>query len=172
MQTDFNDGHQELYIDNMRPKSGKTARVWAVADELTKKLGRLAGRKDVMQTYAAEGGNPNTASTQYSKWKAANKKNNAPQNKIQKPGNIGSVRLTVGRDGRLHIPAELRSAMMLDETGSVTARVVDGELRVLSQACTIELLQNLIARSDKGHGSVVDELVRERRADAKREEQA
>lgn len=172
MHTDFNEGHQELYVENTRPKSGKTARVWEIADELTKKLGRLASPKDVKQAYAAEGGNSGTASTQYSKWKAASKKNNATQSITLKPGNVPAIRLTVGRDGRLLIPAELRSAMMLDDTGSVTARVVGGELRVLSPICAIELLQNLVASSDKGHGSVVDELIRERRADAKREEQA
>jgi len=170
MQIELNDAHQEPFIDNARPKVGKTARVWVVADELTKQLGRLAGRKDVMQAYVAEGGNPNTASTQYSKWKAASKKTNIQQTGKKKPGNTKLVRLAIGRDGRLLIPAELRSAMMLDESGNVTAKVVDGELHVLSPACAIGLLQNLIACSDKGHGSVVDELIRERRSDAKREE--
>jgi len=172
MQTDFHDNPQELYVGNMRPKSGKTARVWELADELTKNIGHLVGRKEVMQAYAAEGGNPNTASTQYSKWKAASRKSNTAQNSQQKPGTVSAVRLTVSRDGRLLIPAELRRAMMLDETGSVTARVVDGELRVLTPLCAVGLLQNLIENSDKGSGSVVDELIRERRLAAKREEQA
>ena len=157
--------------DYTRPKTGKTARVWEIADELTKETGRRAKRKEVIQQYYMEGGNTNTASTQYSRWNAAFKKNRVKQAFEPKPGNVAPVRLTVGADGRLSIPVELRRAMMLDGASSVTARVVDGELRVLAPACAIRKLQNMIAQADKGSGSVVDELVEERRAEAKREAQ-
>ncbi len=52
-----------------RPKSGATARVWDVADEITAQQGRLAQRREVIARIVSEGGNKNTASTQYQKWK-------------------------------------------------------------------------------------------------------
>ena len=66
MQTGLSDTQQEYFASHARPKSGKTARVWEIADALTSQTKKRARRKDVIQIYASEGGNPNTASTQYS----------------------------------------------------------------------------------------------------------
>jgi PIN domain nuclease of toxin-antitoxin system len=41
------------------------------------------------------------------------------------------VRLTIGADGRVVIPVDLRRAMALDETGTALARIVDGVLALL-----------------------------------------
>ena len=169
MQTELNDAQQEHFATHARPKSGKTARVWEIADVLTSQTKKRARRKDVIRIYASEGGNPNTASTQYSQWHKSYKKRTSGNMALPTPGNVLPIRLTIGNDGRLLIPALLREAMLLDKTNTVTAQVVNGELRVLSPACAITQLQNLIASSDKGTGSVVDELINERRAEAKRE---
>ena len=54
-----------------RPAAGtKTARVWDTADAITREKGRAATCREVRERYTAEGGNPNTANTQYSHWKA------------------------------------------------------------------------------------------------------
>ncbi len=152
------------------PKVGKVARVWEIADELTSQTGQRALRKDVIQKYTREGGNTNTASTQYSQWHKSYKKREDGNNFVAEPGNVMPVRLTIGHDGRLLIPALLRDAMMLDKTNTVTAQVVNGELRVLSPVCAIAQLQGLVANMDNGTGSVVDELIKERREEARREE--
>ena len=54
-------------IDSSRPSStrSKTGRVWEVADMLTRRFGRRADRKSVIEAYAAEGGNVGTGATQY-----------------------------------------------------------------------------------------------------------
>lgn len=54
------------------PAGGKTARVWAIADAHLAKIGRALGkddRADIIRQCEAEGINPATAATQYSKWK-------------------------------------------------------------------------------------------------------
>ena len=46
-----------------RPTLGtQTGRVWDLADQLSRELGRKAKRKEVLEAYAREGGNTNTAS--------------------------------------------------------------------------------------------------------------
>ena len=54
--------------------------------------------------------------------------------------------------------------MFLGEDGHVTARVVDGELRLLARGAAIRRMQNE-AKAYKTPGeSVVDEFLRDRRA--------
>lgn len=48
------------------PVKGATARVWAIADTMP-----TADRKSIIEACVAEGINPSTAGTQYSKWKKA-----------------------------------------------------------------------------------------------------
>ncbi len=152
-------------------RTSKTKRVWEIADEITRKTQQVANRKDVIHAYGAEGGNVNTASTQYSQWKKHYLGRNDEKAFMPTSGNVAPLRLNVGADGRLLIPASLRAAMMLDDMGTVTAWVVDGELHVITPACAVEQLQNLVARADKGTGSVVDELIKERRTEAVQEGQ-
>lgn len=53
------------------PSKGATARVWAIADEITEKLGGTIDRAKIIEACVAAGINKATASTQYSKWKKA-----------------------------------------------------------------------------------------------------
>jgi len=66
------------------------------------------------------------------------------------------------------IPAELRRQMKIDESGRLTASVVDGELRLISPAVALSQLERLFAPL-RGGPSVVDELLAERRAEVARE---
>ena len=55
--------------DIRKPTRGtKTRRVWEIADEITASTQRPARREDVIRVARKEGLNPNTASTQYSRW--------------------------------------------------------------------------------------------------------
>lgn len=61
---------KDIKNDVPRPKSGSaTARVWEIADEISKKTGEPAPRKEVMDTYIGEGGNTATCATQYGRWR-------------------------------------------------------------------------------------------------------
>ena len=155
------------HSSSRRSSETKTGRVWVIADQITRKQGRIARRPEVMKAYAAEGGNPNTASTQYSNWRKdyeAGKPHRAPW----APGAKGKVTLVIGSDGRLLVPLEFRSMMMIGEDGKVQASLEDGELRIISPKLALRRIQQVIGELDQGQGSAVDELIAERRIEGNR----
>ena len=85
------------------------------------------------------------------------------------PGNVESQKLRIAEDGRLVIPTEMRRAMLVDETGTITARVVDGELRVLTPKAALRSMQRMVREASPGGTSMADELIAERRAEERRE---
>jgi bifunctional DNA-binding transcriptional regulator/antitoxin component of YhaV-PrlF toxin-antitoxin module len=149
-----------------RPKDGlRTGDVWALADKLSHQLGRKATRKEVMDAYARQGGNPNTASTQFSQWNKTPFE--VPSTHEKKPValDVPPVQLEIGRDGRVLLPLEIRSALRLGESTTLTAEVQDGVLTLMSPRTAVIKLRQLIKATDTGTGSVVDELIAERRAE-------
>lgn len=149
----------------LAPTAGtKTGRVWELADAITKNGGRLAPRKQVIDAFVAEGGNANTASTQYWLWKCS-REGGAAQPVQAIPGNSAKFTLQIAGDGRLLIPAEVREAMLIGEAGTLSARVVDGELRIVSPKVAVLRMQQLVKQFDSGKGSAVDELIAERKAE-------
>jgi bifunctional DNA-binding transcriptional regulator/antitoxin component of YhaV-PrlF toxin-antitoxin module len=83
------------------------------------------------------------------------------------------VRLAVAENGRLVIPKPLRDAMHLDDAGMVTAFLdEDGVLMLVTPGAAIAKAQRMARLLDRGEGSVVDELIAERRAEAAREDGA
>ena len=85
------------------------------------------------------------------------------------PGDIEPKTLRVAQNGRVVIPAEMRSAMLIDATGHVTARVVEGELRILSPKSALLKAQKMVREKTSGITSLADELIAERRAEAQHE---
>ena len=85
------------------------------------------------------------------------------------PGNTESRTLQVAKNGRVVIPVEMRSAMLVDATGHVMARVVEGELRMLSPKAALLKAQKTVREKTSGVASLADELIAERRAEAQRE---
>ena len=60
----------ESMSDAVRPLPGTmTRRVWDIAEDITREKGRRAERSEVIERFAAQGGNRNTASTTYYRWK-------------------------------------------------------------------------------------------------------
>ncbi|MGR3344155.1 MAG: hypothetical protein ACU0DI_13190 [Paracoccaceae bacterium] len=133
-----------------------------MADQITKETGQIAKRKIVIERCVNAGGNPNTASTQYSYWKSA-------QRQMPTPRNVSSDRLTISTDGRVVIPIEMRRAMRLGDQGAVTATVVNGELRLISPTIALEKAQALVENLVSSDVSMADELIAERRKEALRE---
>ena len=147
-------------VEHRRPGSGgKTAKVWDLADEITREKRRLAKVGEVRERYVAEGGSPNTANTQYYRWKAGGAAA-APDSSADALPRT----LRVAPDGRLLIPAEMREAMGLGKDGAVTARVEGGELRLLSRAVAIRQVQARLRGRKRPGESVVDRFLAERRA--------
>lgn len=153
-----------------RPKPGtKTGRVWDIADLVSRETGRKATRQEVVERVVASGGNEGTASTQYHEWQKAY--DQAAAGFAEQPPARSSDRqaVQIGSDGRLLVPLDLRRLMMIGDDGKLTAQVIDGELRIISPACAVKRMQELARAQDTGTGSVVDELIAERRLEAGRE---
>ena len=75
----------------------------------------------------------------------------------------------MGAAGRLVIPTEIRAVMGVREGSVLSARLVDGELRLLSRDAAIDKAQRLAREFIPQGVSLADELIRERRAEAQRE---
>ena len=150
----------------------RTHRVWEIADAVTEETGTRAERREVVRQFVAENGNANTANTQYQRWKRAydahrrggQGEQTARSTPNGRAGDVGAQPLRVGSDGRVVIPHDMRAAMLLNEDGHVTARVVRGELRLISRPAAIERMQTETATLKKPGESVVDEFLSERRA--------
>lgn len=86
---------------------------------------------------------------------------------------VPHARLKIDSAGRVVIPAEMRAAMMVKPGDTVTAEVVDGEFRIVSPGVALKRVQ-AFAREWKAKNpgaSVVDELIAERREEARREDE-
>ncbi|WP_417411514.1 hypothetical protein [Hoeflea sp.] len=77
--------------------------------------------------------------------------------------------LAVDEEGRVTIPADLLSPLLVEPGRPLIAEVVDGELRMISPKAAVRKVRRLISEQDWGTVSVTDELIFERRAEALRE---
>lgn len=159
-----------------RPHAGSaTARVWEIADEAVRKTGAIPTGRQVVDIYVAEGFHESTGFTQFSHWKKAHRDHfkrgfaGGPTTQTG-PSSIASTQLTVGSDGRVVIPAEMRAAMRIGPEGKVTARVVDGELHVIAPQVAIRRVVEMVRSTIPAGVSLADELIAERRAEAHMED--
>jgi AbrB family looped-hinge helix DNA binding protein len=79
------------------------------------------------------------------------------------------AKVQIGAGGRVVIPADMRAAMGVAEGDTLVARVVDGEFRLMSRDVAVRLAQNLVRQFVPAGVSLVDQLVEERRSEARRE---
>lgn len=155
-----------------RPAEGTlTRRVWDIADEETRREGRLATRARVIERIVAEGGNVNTASTQYHHWRnaQAGAGEDASSNRVfaRRPT---PVRLEVTDAGRVLLPADLRAALGVRPGDQLFGEIADGELRLMSRETSVRKAQELVQKYVPDGVSLVDELLAERHAEAERED--
>lgn len=79
------------------------------------------------------------------------------------------AKVRVGEQGRVVIPAELRKALGIKPGETLVARVEDGRLVLEPQAAILARVRSWFAGTPPGV-SLVDELIAERREEARREE--
>jgi AbrB family looped-hinge helix DNA binding protein len=89
--------------------------------------------------------------------------------------------IKVSANGRMSIPAKHRKALGLEGGGMVVATVQDGELRIQTVKAVLDEISALLApalkasalkaSALKASGSVVDQLIADRRAEFAKEEQ-
>lgn len=79
------------------------------------------------------------------------------------------TRLTLDSAGRIVIPAEFRRAMGAGNGSELLARVVDGELRLVTPEMAVKRAQKLVRELVPGDESLVDSLIADRRREAAQE---
>ena len=99
-----------------------------------------------------------------------------PAKSENEPSDLASVahaRLKIDSAGRIVIPAEMRAAMMVKPGDTVVAHVVDGEFHIVSPAVALKRVRAFARKWKAEHAgeSVVDELIAERREEARREDE-
>jgi AbrB family looped-hinge helix DNA binding protein len=89
----------------------------------------------------------------------------------RRPNSVPYTNLRIDTAGRVVIPAEMRSAMLAKPGDTLTARVVDGELRVVSREWVMRRIDEEAERFKKANPgvSLVDELIADRRDEARRD---
>jgi AbrB family looped-hinge helix DNA binding protein len=79
------------------------------------------------------------------------------------------IALTLAPNGRIVIPAAMRTALGLKAGGRLVARVEGGAIILEPIETSVRRAQALVAAYAKPSPSMVDELIAERRAEAARE---
>jgi len=82
---------------------------------------------------------------------------------------VTETRLKVNENGRVVIPAEFRRALGINSGDEVIARVEDDELRIMTVKARIARAQRLVRQYIKPGRSLADELIAERRREARDE---
>lgn len=80
------------------------------------------------------------------------------------------ARIEVGRGGRIVIPAAMRERMGIGEGSALVLLLTGEELLVFTPEAGIRRAQRLAKLWDRGEGSIVDELLEDRRREAEEEE--
>ncbi len=79
------------------------------------------------------------------------------------------ITVRVDKLGRILLPASVRKQAGLEPDTRLVVRVHDGRVELMTVAGAVRAAQALVRRHVKAGTSLVDELLRERRAEARRE---
>ncbi len=77
-----------------------------------------------------------------------------------------SIMVSLGKGGRLVIPAPLRRALEIEPGDALVLTLADGELRITTRRAAIARAQETVRRYAHGGGDLVGELIEERGAEA------
>jgi AbrB family looped-hinge helix DNA binding protein len=84
---------------------------------------------------------------------------------------LNPIKLRLGPDGRIVIPALFREALNLSEGDTLIASVNDGELYLLTMRAAMRRAQAIVRQFVPEGVSLVDELLEDRRREVEREQQ-
>lgn len=79
------------------------------------------------------------------------------------------VRVHLGANGRIVVPAEVREALGLSEGDRLLLRATPEGLELLTPRMALRSVQRRLAKHRKPGRSIVDEFIAEKRAEAERE---
>ncbi len=80
-----------------------------------------------------------------------------------------NIRTKVTQGGRIVIPAEMRKQLGIEIGEDVNLSLEDGSVRIMSQKESIRKAQELFRKFVPMGGSIVDELISDRRKEAENE---
>ena len=83
--------------------------------------------------------------------------------------NMPSVKVRLGPDGRIVVPAAIREALGLKEGDVLFARLEGGEIKLLTPQAAMMRAQAIVRQFIPDNVSLVDELIADRRREAARE---
>ena len=83
--------------------------------------------------------------------------------------NMPSVKVRLGPDGRVVVPAAIRDALGLKEGDVLFARLEGGEIKLLTPRAAMMRAQAIVRQFVPENVSLVDELIADRRREAARE---
>ena len=83
---------------------------------------------------------------------------------------MAARRARIAPGGRVVIPAPFRKALGLEEGEPVVVELGDGEVRIRSLRTELRKIQERVRRHVPADRSLADELIRERREEAARED--
>lgn len=119
-------------------------------------------------------GGPKVALPVDIKWRAEQLKKTGTVKRGTPPGvervpvGQGIERVKIGQDWRLVIPAQFRKALPWKEGDEVILRIEDGELRLTTPEQALRRAQALVRQYIPADRSLADELIAERRREARR----
>ncbi len=82
---------------------------------------------------------------------------------------VNAIPVTVGPKGRVVVPAQIRRQLGIDEGTELMARVQGDGLVLEPRSAALDRLQALVRSAAPEGVSLADELIAERRAEARRE---
>lgn len=83
---------------------------------------------------------------------------------------LAPIKLRLGPDGRVLIPAAFRDALGLSEGDTLIASIDDGELNLLTRRAAVRRAQAIVRQFVPEGVSLVDELIEDRRREVEREQ--
>lgn len=81
-----------------------------------------------------------------------------------------NVRVKIGEGGRIVIPVRMRNAVGAKVGDSVTLSLEENSIHITTQKDALQRLQELVRRHVPEGVSLADEMIRDRREEAAREE--
>jgi AbrB family looped-hinge helix DNA binding protein len=82
---------------------------------------------------------------------------------------MNELRTLIAKNGRIVIPSSFRRALGIEPGEELILRLEENELRITTPRLRLERIQKMIRESIPTDRSLADELIAERREEAKRE---